>query len=378
MGVFLRNGAWYIRYRLPGTNKKKWQKIGPNKRQAELAYAQVRIAKAKGALGRTLNTKPIKLHALLDRYEKHAMVTRAPSSLRGLRWILRKLKTLPDGPANALSRDTLHQWLYSQREAGLHAGTIANLYTELLRAYNLATNDWQLLAANPLNGSRFPWQIKNQRTRFLTPEQVEQALAALRWPWSGMARVAVYTGLRKAEVYNLKWDDIDLERGYLQVRHGKGDKFRMVPLIPSLKAWLQSLPRFSPWLFTSPKGNGPYRSGTLHGWKEALEEAGITDFRFHDLRHTTATLLRMSGVDLQTIGEILGHSNLRFTQRYAHLPEANRIAAMGRLEQITKGEAQLPTQLPPNRNKTDLNRRNLTQNPARNKASEAMRQPDKA
>jgi integrase len=351
MGVFARNGAYYIRYRVPGTNKKKWEKVGQNKRQAELLLAERKVAGAKGLL-RPVTAKPMTTHELFTRYKEHVLATRAPSSLRGLLWILSKLYALPDIRAAQLTIDTVHKWLYAMREGprGLQPGTLANIATELCRAYSLAYREWGLLPVNPLAGFKLPWPVKNERTRFLTAEQIPQVLAALPWPWSGMARVAVFSGLRKAEVLALKWEDVNFAHGYLQVRHGKGDKFRMVPLVASLAAWLQTLPRLSPWVFTSPKTRGRYQTGNMPPWKETLETVGITDFHFHDLRHTTATLLRINGVSLQTIGEILGHSNLRFTARYAHLPQAYRQQAMEDLAQaITKSEIQLPPSYPQDR-----------------------------
>lgn len=344
MGVFQRNGAWYIRYRIPGTNKKKWERVGPSKRQAEILWAKRKLERLNPQP--TPTAKPPLLHPLLDRYTEHIQTIRAQSSLAGLRWIITKLRLLPNCRADNLSLDTVHKWVYTLYSANLHAGTIHNCWTELVRLYSLATKEWGLFAHNPLFGAKFPLKVHNERTRFLNPSEVTRFLETLPWPWSGFARVAIYTGLRKTEIYRLTWADVNFELHTLQVRHGKGDKFRTVPLVAPLEAYLRALPRHSDYLFTSQRRDG-YHAANRRGWKQTLETLGIEDFRFHDLRHTTATLLRMAGVDLQTIGEILGHSNLKHTQRYAHLPQKSRHKALEKLvTSITNSDSQLPQQLP--------------------------------
>ena len=88
----------------------------------------------------------------------------------------------------------------------------------------------------------------------------------------------------------------------------------------------------SPWVFPNPLTGKPYRHDMKTSWYTALRKAGIADFHFHDLRHTCASYLRMQGVDLLTIAEILGHKDLKMTRRYAHVAPTHRLAAIGLLD----------------------------------------------
>ena len=88
----------------------------------------------------------------------------------------------------------------------------------------------------------------------------------------------------------------------------------------------------SPYVFVNPKTKKPYNPTSRKTWDRILKDAGLTDLHFHDLRHTMARHLRMAGVDLLTIAEILGHRDLRMTKRYAHIAPAHKLAAVNLLE----------------------------------------------
>ena len=129
-------------------------------------------------------------------------------------------------------------------------------------------------------------------------------------------------------------DDVDLEREILVVRGGnaKSGKTRHVPLnseaVLSLQRWKQSAPS-SEWVFPAKAGNQLVSIKT--SWHAVLRKAGIVDFRWHDLRHHFASRLVMVGVDLNTVRELLGHSDLSMTLRYAHLSPEHKADAVARL-----------------------------------------------
>jgi len=136
--------------------------------------------------------------------------------------------------------------------------------------------------------------------------------------------VAVHTGMREGEILKLKWADIDFKGGNITVHHGKGGRARPVPMNRLAAEALENLPRRidSPYVFCH-KENGKHRGKPFHwikvGWETLLKEAGITNLRFHDLRHTCASWLVMRGVPLQKVQQILGHKSYQTTLRYAHL-----------------------------------------------------------
>ena len=83
----------------------------------------------------------------------------------------------------------------------------------------------------------------------------------------------------------------------------------------------------SPYVFVNPKTKRPHNPTSHKTWGRMLKSGSFVELHFHDLRHTLASHLRASGVDLLTIGEILGHRDLRMTKRYAHIAAAHKLAA---------------------------------------------------
>jgi integrase len=132
--------------------------------------------------------------------------------------------------------------------------------------------------------------------------------------------IAVTTGMRKAEILNPKWKDIDLANDFIRVGLSKNSEARNVPFDSRIKEMLFGLRkgrRPSEYVFSRKNGN---RILCLkEAFKASCERAGISDFRFHDLRHTAASLLAAGGCDIITLQHVLGHKTLAMTQRYANL-----------------------------------------------------------
>jgi len=145
--------------------------------------------------------------------------------------------------------------------------------------------------------------------------------------------IAVTTGMRSSEIFGLRWSDVMYNEGLLAVRAKlKGGKMRYAPMLPELA---KELRRFMPrpaednvvfianhnndWIFP-PKADARTGRQRVEGsFEDLLERAGIEDFRFHDLRHTFASWYMMNGGDLYELAKILGHSNIKMTERYAKL-----------------------------------------------------------
>jgi integrase len=126
---------------------------------------------------------------------------------------------------------------------------------------------------------------------------------------------ALHTGFRRGELFNLTWHDVDFKQGIIRVVHTKNGERRESPMSATLWATLLRLPRRldSDHIFPGTMGHGLVDIRKQFG--RALIEAGIAGFVFHDLRHTFASHLVMSGVDLMTVKEFLGHKDIKMTMR---------------------------------------------------------------
>ncbi len=164
--------------------------------------------------------------------------------------------------------------------------------------------------------------MDNERDRWLTKdEEIELLENCPQW-LSEIVVFALNTGLRKDELLSLEWYRVDLKRKTILIKKTKNGKPKTLPLNRIALDVLEQRSKVrtikNELVFFNSKGtkiNGYTLSRTF---KNITEEAGIKDFRFHDLRHTFATRLAQAGVDLYKISKLLGHKDIKMTQRYAH------------------------------------------------------------
>jgi integrase len=152
-----------------------------------------------------------------------------------------------------------------------------------------------------------------------------------------MVLLSLNCGLRRGETFNLHWADIDFCQKVLTVRGdgAKSGKTRHIPLnqlvLQVLSDWHRQSRTEKPLVFVGRKG---MRFDNVNkSWKEVLNKAEIENFRWHDLRHTFASWLVMKSVDLNTVRELLGHSDLKMTLRYAHLAPEHKASAVEMLNE---------------------------------------------
>ncbi len=168
-------------------------------------------------------------------------------------------------------------------------------------------------------------KVNNLKTEFLTEEQLRTLLKAIDedfHPYAGpMMKMALFTGMRRGELFKLQWPDIDFERGFIRIRDPKGGTDQTIPLNDAASEVLQALPQMdSPFVFPGRKGE--QRTDINHQIKAIKEKAGLPkDFRaLHGLRHHYASMLASSGkVDMYVLQKLLTHHSPVMTQRYAHL-----------------------------------------------------------
>ncbi len=141
--------------------------------------------------------------------------------------------------------------------------------------------------------------------------------------------LALNTAMRKGEILNLRWDDVDFARRAVQVKKTKNDQPREVPMTDWLyeTLWNWRKKRLdTEFVFTHNNGQ-PIRS-IRTAFEKALQRAGIEDLRFHDLRHTAASQMYMSGLDIKFIKEIGGWKTLQMVDRYSHISTEHKRVSM--------------------------------------------------
>jgi hypothetical protein len=126
----------------------------------------------------------------------------------------------------------------------------------------------------------------------------------------------------------------------------------MVGVLREIRIEQEQAEFVSPWVFPNPLTGKPYRHDSNTAWYRALRMARITDFRFHDLRHTCGSYLAMRGVDIRTIQEILGHKTLAMTQRYTHLAASHKLAAIRQLDAAYLSDQAMTDQITLDQNTT--------------------------
>ncbi len=208
-------------------------------------------------------------------------------------------------------------------------------------AMDFARNQ-KLISSNPTDGCALP-KLEHKEMKTLPVEQLTSFLREAKE--SGVFElyyIELATGLRRGELLGLKWEDIDLAQGSLRVQRQIAringeviegplktkNAYRTLPLSADAVGVLQEQRKkggSSPYVFPSPTGGPISPDSVLHMLHRVLKRAGLSKVRFHDLRHTFATLALQNGVDIKTVSGMLGHYSAGFTlDTYTHVPPRRR------------------------------------------------------
>ena len=230
------------------------------------------------------------------------------------------------------SRDVA-QWLAAKRAEGLAPASVLKVKITLGRSFELGVR-WNVPGAekNPCRG--LPTKpLNNARERFLSAEEAGRlrlAVAASQNPQlQHIVGLLLLTGARVGELLAARWEHVDVDRRTWLIPTSKTGKPRHVPLSTAALAIIEALPRFKdcPLLVPNPDTLKQFIS-LKNGWKRAIKVAKLPGLRIHDLRHSAASFMVNSGVDLFAVGKVLGHASYQSTQRYAHLANDTLLAAV--------------------------------------------------
>jgi len=286
-----------------------------------------------------------RMSALIDRYWTHYGVKKRSAS---------REKSVLDGIRSELGRsfvrevdgDAVGRWyenLTSVRD--LAPGTAVRHFNVMHHMMEKASSIWSKdtgIDRNPADQVEVR-RPDDQRDRYLSEDELRHLKRALdeRTYRKGtkainktfyrlrlLVLIAVTTGMRVSEIFGLGWSDVMYNEGLLAVRTKlKGGKMRYVPMLPEVASELRRFPAVigEDRIFPPKAGASSGRQRVEGSFEDLLERAEIKNFRFHDLRHTFASWFMMNGGDLYELAKILGHSNVKMTERYAKLAR-NHIA----------------------------------------------------
>lgn len=210
---------------------------------------------------------------------------------------------------------------YKQERGKVVKPSTVNIELKVLRAlYNFAIQ-CKSARENPVSEVDFFREVE-KKPKFLQKEEIEELLDNSNGLYP-VLYTFLKTGLRKSELINLKWKDIDFKRKYITIEskedwRTKTGNTREIPITDDLVEILNKLPRTSDYVFLNSKGR-KYGFHLTERVKRLAKSIGISDMTVHALRHTFISHLVMNGVDLVSIKELAGHSDIKTTMRYAHL-----------------------------------------------------------
>ena len=225
------------------------------------------------------------------------------------------------------------QWLAAKRGEGLAAATVLKIKMIFSRSFELGAQ-WgvQGCERNPVRGVKLP-PVDNARDRYLSAEEAarlrEAASKSKNTQLRSIVDLLLLTGARVGELLQARWEHVDVDRRSWHIPTSKTGKARFVPLSAAALEVIAVLRRWEscPWLLPNPQTREPF-TDLKHPWQTARDAAGLPGLRIHDLRHSAASFMVNSGVDLFAVGKVLGHASIQSTQRYSHLANATLLAAV--------------------------------------------------
>lgn len=239
--------------------------------------------------------------------------------------------------------------------------TVLRYLMTLSAVYTAARKEWGMCETSPVDNVQRP-KVKNERTRYLTDEERESLLTACRTSTNTdlylVVILAISTGMRKGEIMGMRWQDVHTsqEQNFTRIHltKTKNNQDRSVLLTSHALELLEdrrakTLENTKLKVATGLIFPGPITTDKpadlRKPWAAAMEEAGLKDFRFHDLRHTTASYLAMDGTSLLSISKVLGHKSTKMTERYAHLTSSHLDDAIRSMNEKRFGVSGAPSKV---------------------------------
>lgn len=335
-----------IDFQHPDGRRQRIRRVSPvqTRRGAERYERELRQALLDGSFGRREVPKFATFAA--EWLDSYVTANNGPGEQRNKRSVMRDhlLPALGTKRLDEITTSNVEHLKAKLRNAGRHPKTVNNIIGILRTCLRCAMDDGLLSALPKIKRLKVPPRDFD----FYTPEEAEALVTHAKQGWPRRAiRIALVTGLRQGEERGLKWDDVDFHGRLLHVRRSlsqdgtqarppKSNRTRRVSLsdgaMQALKSQRADSMMKSPWVFCDKDGGPLTRAKFEHQLIVACRRAGLRKLRWHDLRHSFASHLTMAGVPLKVVQELLGHSTIGMTERYAHLAPDNHREAVAVLD----------------------------------------------
>ncbi len=324
MGLYRRKGSplWQMCFFVNGKKVRMSTKT-TSKKSAQKIFEKVKGQVAEGSFKLEPDFQ-MPFEKLVEEFiEKHSKVEKSDYRL-DVTLSKPLIEYFGQKPIDKITLLDLKEWRKWRVEHVTRRGTkikksSVNREMALLKTlFNMAV-EWNWLSESPARKLK-PLRGESKRMRFLTNAEISRLLSCAVDYLKPIIIAAISTGMRRGELLNLKWKEVDLEHGFIRVLKSKNHESRDIPVNRFLSEQFESLEQSrEPGGYVFCHENGDKRFGIGPMFRKACAEAGIEDFRFHDLRHTAASLFASRGCDIVTLQHLLGHKSILMTQRYAHL-----------------------------------------------------------
>ncbi len=328
MALFKKGENWYIDYYLDGRRRR--EAVGPNRKVAERALAKRQVQVAENRFLDIVQKSKITFERLTESYLKYARTNK-------ISWqrdchSLKAMKSTFEGKLLYQITPLVIEGYKNARSQVVASATVNRELACLKHMFTKAIQ-WQMTSSNPVKMVKM-LKENNERLRYLKIDEIPKLMAQLPERLKPIVNFALYTGMRKGEILNLKWEDLDFDQKIIFVKNTKNGEMREIPMAEAVFNELRSWQHRSAYVFCD--SDGTHIVSIKGAYSNAVKRAGISDFTFHDLRHTFASHLAMSGVDLLTIKELLGHKSINMTLRYAHLSPNHKRKAIESLKYLDR------------------------------------------
>lgn len=230
--------------------------------------------------------------------------------------------------------------MYKARRSEVATPNTVSIELRVIKAFFSKLCEWRQIYENPVRGVRPPKRI-DVTPAFLNKEQFTKLLNSLKVEANSYYDILLFaglTGVRKGELINLTWPDIDFKKKSIVIQNRPGfstktGKTRVIPMHPLVYEMLQKRDQTTEWVFPGDRGGKYFPNFLSSRFKKIIRDNKLDDrLHFHSLRHSCASMLVIDGVSLYHVQRILGHTTSRITQMYAHLGGSDLLDAMTKLD----------------------------------------------